>query len=141
MYVHLDNIPTEEIIKLIESHSKNHKKITYRGFNINIASLRLLTFKTKGLECVSCGVKGSHFKIESYTKNSNSPHFGLYTKDNILMTKDHIIPKSKGGLDGLENLQTMCTICNRKKGSIVTSDDLVKGKYKEFKDDYKRSLS
>jgi 5-methylcytosine-specific restriction enzyme A len=38
------------------------------------------------------------------------------------MTRDHIIPKSKGGSDHLNNMQTMCTKCNNKKGnSILTS--------------------
>lgn len=33
------------------------------------------------------------------------------------MTKDHIVPKSKGGPDKIENYQTMCTECNCIKGS------------------------
>jgi 5-methylcytosine-specific restriction endonuclease McrA len=32
------------------------------------------------------------------------------------MTKDHIIPRSHGGPTNWENLQTMCSICNGKKG-------------------------
>ena len=28
------------------------------------------------------------------------------------MTKDHIVPKSKGGADHLDNLETMCDQCN-----------------------------
>ena len=31
------------------------------------------------------------------------------------MTKDHIIPKSKGGKNELSNYQTMCTYCNNEK--------------------------
>jgi 5-methylcytosine-specific restriction endonuclease McrA len=47
------------------------------------------------------------------------------------MTKDHIFPKSKGGKDVIENMQTMCTICNKNKGSDVpemSEDDLKKVK-------------
>ena len=35
------------------------------------------------------------------------------------MTKDHIIPKSKGGKDSLKNLQPMCIRCNEAKGSKI----------------------
>lgn len=31
------------------------------------------------------------------------------------MTKDHIMPKSKGGADSLSNYQTMCLPCNEAK--------------------------
>jgi 5-methylcytosine-specific restriction endonuclease McrA len=32
---------------------------------------------------------------------------------------DHIIPVSKGGHDGLENLQVLCSKCNCKKGNRI----------------------
>ena len=35
----------------------------------------------------------------------------------VLITKDHIIPKSKGGKDKLDNYQTMCVRCNKRKGN------------------------
>lgn len=35
----------------------------------------------------------------------------------VLMTKDHIIPKSKGGADDISNYQTMCERCNEAKGN------------------------
>ena len=38
------------------------------------------------------------------------------------MTKDHIIPKSKGGKDILDNFQTMCFECNTKKGNKYESN-------------------
>ena len=31
------------------------------------------------------------------------------------MTKDHVIPKAKGGVDRLRNYQTLCFDCNKKK--------------------------
>lgn len=36
------------------------------------------------------------------------------------LTVDHIIPRSRGGLDILANLQTLCERCNQRKGSRIT---------------------
>lgn len=33
----------------------------------------------------------------------------------VLMTKDHVIPKSKGGANDISNYQTMCKRCNEAK--------------------------
>jgi len=37
----------------------------------------------------------------------------------IMMTIDHRYPSSRGGEDDIENLQTMCLPCNRKKGNKI----------------------
>ena len=37
--------------------------------------------------------------------------------EEILMTKDHILPRSKGGIDDISNYQTMCKLCNEAKGN------------------------
>jgi 5-methylcytosine-specific restriction endonuclease McrA len=42
-----------------------------------------------------------------------------------ILNADHVIPRSKGGLDVLENLQTLCDDCNAGKGaSDPTPHDL-----------------
>ena len=35
--------------------------------------------------------------------------------DKVLMTKDHIVAKAKGGKNTLDNYQPMCIKCNMKK--------------------------
>lgn len=42
----------------------------------------------------------------------------------VLMTRDHIIPKSEGGKDDIENLRPACEICNGQRGSKMTKDEL-----------------
>jgi hypothetical protein len=84
-------------------------------------SERYATFK-KSLTCSCCGLKGQYFALEK-AKNSKSYHFNLYGVDEngneVLFTKDHIVPKSKGGENDVSNYQTMCEVCNFKKADTM----------------------
>ena len=88
-----------------------------RVFNdvpISMKSARYKLFKEKGVKCIACNVKGTHFRVQRHSSTQRY-HLNLYTNDGLLMTKDHIIPKSKGGGNTQDNYQPMCTICNREK--------------------------
>lgn len=92
------------------------------GYKFRRNSGRLVLFKAKGVACVKCGVEGSVFALERESGTQNPYHLNLYaiTADGwILMTKDHILPKSLGGANSLENYDTMCSPCNAKKGNKV----------------------
>jgi len=99
-------------------------RIILDGHQVRNSSIRLQTFKAKGVICCDCGRVGSFFALER-SAGSIIPtcHLNLYAIDTdgneVLMTKDHIIPKSRGGKDILENLQTMCMPCNNKKGNKI----------------------
>lgn len=98
------------------------------GYKVRTQSLRYRTF-VHNLECVECGLKGCFLALEKCLndeggneghKEGHGYHLNLYALNElgqeVLMTKDHIRPKSKGGEDKLENLQTMCVKCNGRKG-------------------------
>jgi len=38
-------------------------------------------------------------------------------KKNVQLTLDHVLPRSRGGIDSWENLVTACVSCNNKKGN------------------------
>lgn len=93
---------------------------------VKMFSFRYWLFKNKGTKCCTCGIEGDHFHLERGASSNNKTdrlHFNLYATapdgSEILMTKDHIHPRSKGGGDYLGNFQTMCTICNAEKADKV----------------------
>ena len=80
-------------------------------------SNRYHCFRRKGLTCVECGIVGVKFLLQM-CEGDGRPHFNLYAEKDgelVLMTKDHILPKSKGGSNGLSNLAPMCGPCNWEK--------------------------
>lgn len=92
------------------------------GYLVYKDSWRYRTFYQKGTKCVCCGKEGIYFKLQSDSQNIERGHFNLYAEDGTLITKDHIYPKSKGGRDCIENFQTMCTECNKKKDNKIPED-------------------
>jgi len=108
-------------VKDVLDYVGNYEKL-YGIHMVKMGSHRYQTFKKKGVVCVTCGIKGKFMILEShrYGDNNGRFHFNLYgikNKSLVLMTKDHIIPKSKGGKNNIGNYQTMCHVCNRKKGN------------------------
>lgn len=89
---------------LLQRHVNNPPKV---GMNCNIQ------------ECMWCW---GRMMREGHTDNP-TPHLNLFncspTGALILMTQDHIIPKSRGGGNTQSNLQTMCQPCNCKKGNSI----------------------
>jgi hypothetical protein len=91
---------------------------------VPMGSHRYQLFAEKGCRCVKCGIVGKFFCLEKAPGNGDSRyekyHFNLYgiTKGGKwrMITKDHIVPRSKGGKNKLENYQPMCELCNKRKG-------------------------
>ena len=94
------------------------------GVTVKMDSQRYQVFFERGIDCVCCGLKGQYFWLE---QNRNQPgtayHFNLYgvydDGNEVQLTKDHIIPKSKGGKNYIDNYQTMCDRCNMDKADKI----------------------
>lgn len=113
----------DEIFDLCQNVKFDGKtKIIIDEHPIKISSARIHAFYTHGIFCAHCGIKGSFFVKERIKSNPNDPyHLNLYAIDNdgeeVLMTKDHIIPVSKGGRNHISNYQPMCFPCNNIKSN------------------------
>lgn len=69
-------------------------------------AIRWQVFQRDNWKCVSCG-RDSH--------------------NGVILHVDHIIPRSRGGLDSLENFQTLCNVCNIGKSNKDATDLRNKG--------------
>jgi 5-methylcytosine-specific restriction endonuclease McrA len=119
----LGEFPPEDVFPYVSSENIIREyKIGKNKYKVRMNSQRYYVFQ-KSLSCVSCGIKGNKFLLEQYSTDRN-PHFNFYAERNgqlILMTKDHIVAKSNGGSNKLENYQTMCSVCNNLKGNLPLS--------------------
>lgn len=116
--------PVGFILPRIGRHKKHlGAKMNLDGDMVLCNSLKLKMFRTSGCKCKHCGMKGAFFAKEYDLSNVANRKtieyhlrlYGMNENGEVLMTIDHIIPKSKGGEDCLSNMQTLCFICNNKK--------------------------
>lgn len=116
----LDNV----FAKVPDIKDRNETFVDFDGDKVSMDSDRYKLFK-KSATCVTCGIEGEYFAKERNTSHGPNCryHFNLYAKRDdgteVMLTKDHIVPKSKGGGDKLSNYQTMCWLCNQSKGNKI----------------------
>lgn len=112
---------TKDVLWIKRQHDKS-ALVNLDGDDIYGNSQRYQVFFSKGCKCSKCGIEGKYF-VKERSEDQNRWHLNLYAIDEngeeVLMTKDHIIPKSKGGKDSIENYQTMCIKCNMQKADSI----------------------
>ncbi len=127
--IHLGSFEPEGVLELVAPNA-DPLILWLHGVKtkINMVSLRLQCFK-RSTVCVGCGRVGTIISLDKFRAKSRIPstHFGLYSEEPdgryVMMTKDHIVPKSKGGAKlWIGNLQTMCEVCNAKKGNKLEGE-------------------
>lgn len=113
-----------DILPTLKNKLKKNEYIELFGVQVKTTSQRYAVFK-KSTTCCVCGIEGKFLAVEKNVPEymSKNYHLNLYAVDEdgneVLMTKDHIHPKAKGGKNILSNYQTMCQICNIEKADKV----------------------
>lgn len=71
------------------------------------------------------GAKGSHSLQEWNNVKANYNNRCAFCGMEKKLTKDHIIPISKGGTNYISNIQPLCRNCNSKKHNKILNPDLL----------------
>ena len=110
---------------------RQHDRIAveFDGYPVKTFSERYSVFR-KNTKCVVCGLEATHYRLERRigAKNYHFNLYGMKDGEEVLFTKDHILPVSKGGKNTLNNYQTMCQFCNQEKADAI---EISTGVYKE----------
>lgn len=116
--------PIDETFEILGDTIYERRKtfVNFHGETIKANSQRYIVFKEKGCTCVKCGLTASYFALERH-ENQERFHLNLYGVNEhgneVLFTKDHIMPKAHDGASKIVNYQTMCIICNNEKADSI----------------------
>lgn len=146
-YLRARKLSLDEVLPEIAQSSRQHKSLTFicpefggRKITVHLSSSRIrLMGRTQ--VCAACQAKGDHFWVESNSKDKDRKpcgwHLNLYALNHyghpVLMTLDHIVPRSKGGTKAIDNIQLLCSACNGTKEDkpLSTQDVAVKRSEKD----------
>jgi hypothetical protein len=140
----IPHIPKMGTIPKSVMHSSKVKELRHifkdrngNEYDLKVGTETLMTVVSKPV-CAHCGIAIDHFKvIQSSQGHQHLVPYAIAGRDTcqegwhllgvnlpaaepgdeVKLTKDHIVPKSKGGNNRFRNYQTMCGPCNSKKGN------------------------
>lgn len=94
-----------------------------------IKTRRASAFSVIGYECDTKGCNLHDFKYGIGVDNGGGIHLDLYAFDDlgemVMITIDHIKPKSKGGPNHISNYAPLCKICNEIKSDYFEPEVIV----------------
>lgn len=118
------------ITEILDEYCAHTNRLKYNNISVGIRKSDYLRFifsencVKNNFRCAICGTKASHFRIK-HDKSSNHYYLHLYgfVKHNsitkyVIFNRDHIIPKSLGGPNTLDNYQLTCAVCNSYRGNM-----------------------
>lgn len=127
MQIYYAEVNLEEGYGILEQADKHNRLV--RGRRVDRPSGWLLFHHMKGqpIRCHFCGCEADKWVAEKGRRDhQGNPVLNLHatsvTGASVMMTRDHIIPKSLGGKDTVANLRPACGPCNEQRSNDVSPE-------------------
>ena len=120
-YVRARKLSLDEVLPhIVQDVRLRHNSLSFwcpdidKKIQVHISSARIrLMGRTQ--ECAACKIKGDHFWVEANPDWHLNLYAINYNGDPVMLTLDHIRPRSKGGTKSPNNIQLLCNKCNKIK--------------------------
>jgi hypothetical protein len=122
----LFEIPVSVAIERISLSQSRKFSYLYKGVMYEISISDTAKTVARNPRCCFCGAEATKAFVVEQAGGFGIRFFTEKNGELILFTKDHKIPKSKGGRNRLNNYQTCCEVCNRLKGNISRDNEVSK---------------
>lgn len=122
MNILFTELSLDEGYAVLEQEIKHDRLV--RGRQVDRPSGWKMFHHLKGqpIRCWHCNTQADRWVAEKGRRDKiGNAVLNLYAR-NILMTRDHILPKSLGGVDAVANLRPGCSPCNEKRGNEVSPE-------------------
>lgn len=112
-----------EGFEILDQHKEcrlSRGRAVYRPSGWNLFS----AMRGTKISCCFCGVEADRWIVEKGRRDKiGGATMNLYA-GLVLMTRDHIIPKSLGGVDHNDNLRPCCATCNGQRSNQLDDFEL-----------------
>lgn len=127
MQIYFNSASLEEGFEILNREIRTDRLLKGRQVCKPSGWLLFKAMQGQKISCHFCGCTADQW-VSAKGKNDKQGHpvldlFATATDGKIvLMTRDHIIPKSLGGTDDVENLRPACGPCNETRANDVSQD-------------------
>ena len=126
MHIFHAEIPLQEGFEVLDLEVRHDRLV--KGKRVERPSGWALFKSLQGqpIRCHFCGCQADRWVMEKGRRDKvGHPVLNLYGNQDgkaVMMTRDHIIPKSLGGVDVVQNLRAACAPCNETRSNEVTPE-------------------
>lgn len=131
MFIYYAEVSLDDGFEVLKN---DRRQMLWKGRRVSPPAGKLLYEALRaageGLKCWKCGLEANCFIVNKNRNDQANPHpvMDLYARTATaytLMTRDHIIPKSFGGSNDVDNLRVGCAPCNHGRGNNMGADDIL----------------